>query len=481
MAFSASILFLLGTSIYVLYQCFFSPLAPIPGPFLAKLTNWHRVWRTRQRQSHREFIALHRKYGPVVRIAPNHLSVADPTAFREIYKAGGKFIKSDSYNVPNGAHSFDLFRQRDEKVHAEQRKLVARAYSMNSMVHLEPNVNPVIRSMMRKLDGLSGVIDLGAFLQLFAFDIIGAVSFSRPFGYVDAGDDQGVFARIRRSFLSMSWLMAVRWFYDLHQKLQPVIGNWLAINDRNGFFYQFATQEVVARKDRGGDDRDIINQLFTIQRAKPHFSDTDIAFMMTANVFAGADTTSISLHAIFYQLLKNPSVYRRLMDELDAKKSRGELSDVVTFEQAESCAYLQAVMYEAIRLYSATGDLLNRDVPAGGMKIGEYYVPEGTVVGSTPWVIHRIPEIWGADCEEFHPERWLGEAGDLKRFFFAFGGGSRTCVGRNISWLEMSKLVPTLLMRYNIQLAPGAELTEECGGLVFLKGLNVVLSRRPEL
>ncbi|PYI08872.1 cytochrome P450 family protein [Aspergillus sclerotiicarbonarius CBS 121057] len=451
MPFSASILLLLGAGVYVVYQCFLSPLAPIPGPFLARLTNWHRVWRTLQRQSHREIIALHRK------------SVADPTAFREIYKAGGKFIKSASYNVPHGSHAFDIFRQRDEKIHSQQRKLVARAYSMNSMVHLEPNVNPVIMSMVQKLGGMSGIINLGDFLQFFAFDVIGAVSFSRPFGYVDAGDDQGVFARIRRSFRSMSWLMAVRWFYDLHQKLQPVIGNWLAINDRNGFFYQFATQQLVARKDRGGDDRDIINQLFTIQKAKPHFSDTDIAFMMTANVFAGADTTSISLHAILYLLLKNPTTYRRLMAELEAKRSAGELSDVVTFEQAESSPYLQAVLYEAIRLYSAAGDLLNRDVPPGGMKIGEYYVPEGTVVGSSPWVIHRIPEIWGADCEEFRPERWLGETGDLKRFFFAFGGGSRTCVGRNISWLEMSKLVPTLLMRYNIKLAPGAELTEECG------------------
>ena len=72
---SASILLLLGAGVYILYQCLLSPLARIPGPFLAKVTNWHRAWYSFQGQSHRDVIALHRKYGPVVRIAPNHLLV----------------------------------------------------------------------------------------------------------------------------------------------------------------------------------------------------------------------------------------------------------------------------------------------------------------------------------------------------------------------------------------------------------------------
>lgn len=220
-------------------------------------------------------------------------------------------------------------------------------------------------------------IQLWASLTYDYKDVIGAVSFSRPFGYVTAGDDDGVFSRLKQSLRSMSWLMNVPWFYDLHQVLKPYIGNWLAANDRNGYFYQFAAQEIVSRKDRGGDDRDIVNQLFAIQKTKPQFSDTDMAYMLTANVFAGSDTTATSLNAIFYLLLKNPTVYQRLMQELEEKRATGELSDLVTFQQAESCPYLQAVMYEALRLYPAAGLQLNRDVPEGGMKVGKYYVPEG--------------------------------------------------------------------------------------------------------
>lgn len=73
--FAAGILLLLGTGGYVIYQCFLSPLARIPGPFLAKLTNWHRAYLTYEGQAHRKYLALHRKYGAVVRTGPNVLLV----------------------------------------------------------------------------------------------------------------------------------------------------------------------------------------------------------------------------------------------------------------------------------------------------------------------------------------------------------------------------------------------------------------------
>lgn len=171
--------------------------------------------------------------------------------------------------------------------------------------------------------------------------------------------------------------MHAGWFFRLHQRLRPVIGNWLALNDRNGYFHEFASKEVAGRRDRGGDDKDILGQLFDVQRAKPQLDDKSISFMMTSNVFAGSDTTSIALRSIFYLLLKNPATLGRLIRELQDKQGKGELSDPVSFEQAESRPYLQAVMYEALRLHSPAAFVLDRDVPPGGMTIGGHYVPAG--------------------------------------------------------------------------------------------------------
>ncbi|CEJ57775.1 hypothetical protein PMG11_06456 [Penicillium brasilianum] len=477
----AAEIFICGVLLYVIYQCFFSPLAKYPGPFWAKLTKLYRASLSLRGHGHRDFIALHKRYGNLVRVAPNELSIADPEAFREIYKAGNNFHKAAAYNVVQGTRSFDLVGQRNEKIHSEQRKLVARAYSMHSMVLLEPKVDIVISQMVDQLDKIDGeTIDLGFWLQLYAFDIIGAISFSKPFGYIEAANDHGLFLRIQNSMSSLAWLMHAGWIFRLHQKLSPVIGNWLAGADRNGHFFRLAVQEISARKERGGDSKDILGQLFTTQKTKSQLTDQDIAFMMTSNVFGGSDTTATSLCAAFLLLLRNPDAYERLMDEFKQKKAQGKLSDPITFEEAESCEYLQAVMYESMRLHPPFGMIMDRDVPAGGMRIGKDYIPEGTVVGTIPWVIHTLPEIWGPDAEEFRPERWLDQERQsyYKRFFFNFGGGSRTCLGKNISWLEMTKLIPTLLMRYDFKPVEGMKVVENCGALVLLEGVEVQVTKR---
>ena len=80
---------------YTLYQRFFHPFASIPGPFWASLT---RLWMTKHSwdgDMNTVMMALHAKHGPLVRVAPWEVSVADPNAIKKIYGAGTKFRKSD--------------------------------------------------------------------------------------------------------------------------------------------------------------------------------------------------------------------------------------------------------------------------------------------------------------------------------------------------------------------------------------------------
>ncbi|KAI0200766.1 cytochrome P450 [Astrocystis sublimbata] len=469
---------------YAVYQCLLSPLAEFPGPFAAKLS---KLWRANVAyggQWHSRIVELHRRYGPVVRIGPNELSIGDPEVFLRIYRISGTFPKSACYAVLQGSRSFDLAGERNEKVHAAQRRLVARPYSMESILRLEPQIDELVRSLLDKLDAVaatstSNVIDLGYWLQLFAFDAVGVVSFTKPYGFLSSGSDNGLFARLEQALSSSSWLMHAAWFFWLHQKAMPWLGNWLAVNDRNGYFFQFAQREVQARKDQGGSDLDIVAQMFQAQRTKAELNDLAITYMMTSNVFAGSDTTSIAMRAIFLNLIRHPRVTEKLRLELG--NTLGCTSTkIVTAAEAESCPYLQAVIYEGLRLFSPAALLLDRDVPPEGMMIGERRVPGGTVVGTSAWVIHRNVDIWGEDADEFRPERWTESenVGVLKRFFFAFGGGTRTCIGRNISWFEIEKLVSTLVMRYDFKLADDVSISESCGALVFLKDIRVHVTRR---
>lgn len=155
---------------HVVYQRFFHPLAQVPGPFLASIS---RLWITRESYRgdyHRTLISLHNRHGRLVRIAPNELSVSDPTAIKTIYGAGSKFEKSKWYSVWQGHRKLDLFGERDEKIHGQQRRLVSRPYSMDSLKDLEPYVDNTVQAFLDAMSQRAGqVVDMGNWLQLFAF------------------------------------------------------------------------------------------------------------------------------------------------------------------------------------------------------------------------------------------------------------------------------------------------------------------------
>lgn len=256
---------------------------------------------------------------------------------------------------------------------------------------------------------------------------------------MDAAADDGSFGQIEGALKSAAWVGQVPGLYWIHDFLTPYIGNHLSITARHGSLRNFAIKEIAGRQDRGGDHKDILSKLRATQNEKPaEMNENAVASMATSNIFAGSDTTAISTRAIIYYLLKYPQCKQRLVEEIDGLRNQGKLSDPVKLGEADKMPYLQAVMYEALRLHPAVGMSLPRDVPEGGATIAGTYLPAGCVVGANPWVIHRNQEVYGDDVESFRPERWMKENnGDMHRFFFAFGSGARMCLGRNISWMEM--------------------------------------------
>lgn len=262
----------------------------------------------------------------------------------------------------------------------------------------------------------------------------------------------------------------------------PYIGNHLGITARHGTLRAFAAREVNSRKERSdSSNNDILSKLFATQKDKPiEMNENAVTSMATSNIFAGSDTTAISTRAIIYYLLKNPAAKRRLVGEIDARRKEGKLSDPAKLAEADSMPYLQAVMYEALRLHPAVGMSLPRVVPEGGFEVAGNYIPSGTTIGANPWVLHRNKEVYGEDVDAFRPERWMKEDnGDMHRFFFAFGAGARMCLGRNISWMEMSKLIPTLFSHYDLELSePEKEWEMRCWWFVMQTGVNVRLRKR---
>lgn len=206
---------------------------------------------------------------------------------------------------------------------------------------------------------------------------------------------------------------------------------------------------------------DLLSMFLKAKDDRPDFfHDGRVLTMAVSMSFAGSDTTAISLSAVFYYLLKNPQCYRKLIVELDAAIEVGNVQNdptgVVTWAESQKLPYLDACIKEAFRLHPAAGLLLERIVPPGGVEILGERVAAGTIVGCSAWVIHRRAEVFGADVDSYRPERWIDACKEshkeMAASMFHFGMGARTCIGKNIALLEIYKLVPSFLRRFDVHI-----------------------------
>lgn len=84
---------------YLIYMRTLHPLAKYPGPLLASLTNGWKAYYVYKLFFHEKLIELHQRYGPVVRVGPNHLHFWDGNAIAPIYKGGRSMGKSEFYDA----------------------------------------------------------------------------------------------------------------------------------------------------------------------------------------------------------------------------------------------------------------------------------------------------------------------------------------------------------------------------------------------
>lgn len=213
---------------------------------------------------------------------------------------------------------------------------------------------------------------------------------------------------------------------------------------------------------------DLLSKFLAAQEARPEFmTDTLVQTMAVSMAFAGSETTAISLGAVFYYLLRNPAALASLRAELDEAGKKGLFDDnetgLVTWHESQKLEYLDACIKEAFRLHPAPGLPMERIVPPQGAEIAGRFVQGGTIVGCSAWVLHRNTSIFGEDVEVFRPERWSvdptkdkekeeARVKEMTGYMLQFGMGSRTCIGKNISLLEIYKLVPSLLRRFDVSI-----------------------------
>ncbi|KAF4997961.1 hypothetical protein FGRMN_3481 [Fusarium graminum] len=452
-------------------RSFRSPLRRVPGPGWARLTDGWYFWKVWKGSFQNLNLDLHRKYGSVIRYGPNRYSFNDPEAAKIIYGLGSNFPKSSWYSAWASPGLWSLFSDQSIKRHSQDRKLYQATYAMSSLVHYEPFVDECAEIFTQRLSEMSGsaanpAVDMRHWFQCYAFDVVGLITYAKRLGFLDSGDDIGRVISALDDYLTYATLCGI--FPSLHPYLFS-ISNYLAGGKGTGRAHIVSftneriresqiTPKLVATESEVTTE-DFLSKFLAKHAASPdQFTQHHVLMGCLSNMVAGSDTTAINLSAVLYYLLKNPPCMRRLREEIDALTTEGELSKSPTFKESQKMVYLQAVIKEALRMHPATGLPLERVVPEGGATISGRFFPEGTIVGINCWVANRDTRVFGEDADTFNPDRWLVDDGErlsrMNRYYMPFGLGSRTCIGRHVSLLEMSKLIPRSIRDFNFELDP---------------------------
>ncbi|KAL3962438.1 hypothetical protein ACCO45_003961 [Purpureocillium lilacinum] len=487
------------------YFVTYGHLRDIPAPFGAQFSNLWLLTTARRGVRYRTVDDAHRKYGKVIRIQPNHVSIQDDeTAITAIYGHGNGFLKSDFY-APFLSIRPGLFTTRSRVEHARKRKLVSHTFSAKSVLQFEPYVQESLRLFVRQLDRLieesasrnavgtnEAHIDSLPWFNFLAFDIIGDLAFGKPLGMLRTGVD---LTEVKLSPDAPSVYLPAVDILNRRGEVNATLGCLPQLKPYAKYlpdpFFSKGVNAVqnlagiaIARvKDRVDNPpceerTDLLARLMQGRDDKGEpLGREELTAEALTQLIAGSDTTSNSSCALMNYLGRNPRVMKKLQEELDAAIPEGV--DVPTYDMVRDLKYLGFVIQETLRHHSTSGIGLPRQVPADspGVTILGHYFPPGTVLSVPTYTIHHSTEIWGPDAEEFRPERWEAPTPRQKNAFIPFSHGPRACVGRNVAEMEMKLIAATWARRYSISLRQGEMQTRE-GFLRKPLGLEVGLSRR---
>lgn len=173
-----------------IYVSFTSPLKDVPGPWISRYTNLQLKFAVTGGRRIFYIDDLHKKYGPIVRISPKEVAVADPAAFKQIHAVSSKFTKDIWYEKLTNFPRLSVFTMRNPREHGQRRKLFARGFSKSYLrEHWEPTVREKTFLAVEKIkvDAQTGVADLLKWWTFMATDIVGVLGFGESFGMLELG------------------------------------------------------------------------------------------------------------------------------------------------------------------------------------------------------------------------------------------------------------------------------------------------------
>ncbi|KAL5572832.1 hypothetical protein UlMin_022429 [Ulmus minor] len=220
-----------------------------------------------------------------------------------------------------------------------------------------------------------------------------------------------------------------------------------------------------------------------LEEEEKQYSDKFLRDVAITFLVAARDTINAGLTWFFWLIATHPFVETKILQEIEENLSKKdeEKQEFVDPQELKKLVYLEATLLESLRLYppvpfnhkmAAEDDIL----PSG------HHVKRKQKVLICFYAMGRMEEIWGKDCLEFKPERWISGGGLIyvpSHKFTTFNSGPRTCIGKDIALVQMKVIAVNMLRNYRLEVVEGHHVSPCLSIVLQMKhGLKVRVYKR---
>ncbi|TLS30395.1 hypothetical protein PpBr36_02539 [Pyricularia pennisetigena] len=499
-----SILALAAVYLAASYTIEYRRLRGFPGPLLGSFSYlWLAYNGVRGRQGAIYYETMKKYRVPehsFVRIGPNDLMTDSPEVVRRMSSARSTYLRSSWYRTTKlDPYGDSLLSTLDTAHHDALKAKAGRGYAGRDNENLESDIDGQVRALIGLLerkylssdhggglgDGSSfRPVDMATTMQYFTLDAITKLAYSNAFGFLERDMDVHGYMKAIRDvvpliIVSSEWPLAgsvffSSWFLKLFGPTPT---------DKTGVGKIMGTLREVVATRFGPEAKDRPDMLGSFVRNGLSQYQCEQEVML--QIVAGSDTTATALRGTLLRLCSTPKVYLKLQKEIDEAVRSGMVGEgVIHHETAKKLPYLQAVIYEGLRLNPPFTGVLMKEVPPGGDEMDGVFIPAGVRIGVSAKSIQMRQDVYGHDVDLFRPERWT-ECDEQTRMRMAantelvFGYGRWMCAGKNVAFMELNKVYFELLRRFDFQVVDTKNpVKEENFNVVFHKDMFMKVTRR---
>lgn len=462
------VLYLLGL---VIYRLTLHPLAKYPGPLFARVSDWYGVYHAWLGDRHLNQYRVHQKYGPMVRLAPDLLSINHIDALRDIYGVNKNIQKSRQYysrHLDNDEKNASIISVVSRQAHSVHRRMLAHAFTDNALRDFEPIIQEKINDFINMLGSKDGFIgNMADCCTWLTYDIMGELVFGKEFGMMRGNErhmPELISTATHASLITGARPQTRRFGFD--KLIFPTIVG------KDMQMMAYSRKQILERLELGSERRDVTH--YILQGRKIEGGETDVNLKplfadSRSLIIAGTDTTAVQLAASFYYITRNPHVLERLTAEI---RSTFSSVDEITPQSVTPCAYLKAVVDETLRMSpSVPGGVYREALPGGATVLGDH-LPEKTEVIVPIYTIHHNADYY-PEPFKYMPERWLEDESNkdslarARAAFNPFSLGARGCIGKRLAYIELYVTMAKTVFLYDMRYVQGGKDPRTADGDVY--------------